>query len=541
MTNSNVAIGNRNGVTVDETIAEIVYKNKKFVFLDLPGVCSFDGMTSEEEVTYARINNDRNATLIIVIDPTGISEQIYFLTKMLELYSDRRFLVVFGMADEIEKSGSQIYMNKFEQITGVPCISVSARKGTGISELIYKIYEDKFSRPFRKIKPEKLLECFNIAGRKTKIELYFDKFFLNKFFGTAFFFTLMFFVVYVSFGNIGNKFLSFLDKILYSIFANFENDFAQHCVFPVLECILSLVPRVFLLSVIVSSLDDCGYLSRVSCLFGEKLRLLGVDGKVALSVILGFGCTVPAILSLRTFRSSKERVRCILAMPFISCSARIPIMLWLSSRVSDGKSGIVWVTLIYLIGIVSFLIFLLILRFVKNDFSASSEKIKIPRLRIPYFGGIFKREFRNMLIFAKRILLGVSFVTVIMWFFGKTMTAVCDQTAFVFAPLGFGNGAAVSALVSGIGGKEMIVSSLATLGTDFSPDGALAFAVFSSLYLPCLSSIVTMYKELCREKKLAPLGGVKPLRSLVASLFFMLAFAYLFSYIARRLFLLRIG
>ena len=171
-------------------------------------------MTSEEEVTYARINNDRNATIIIVIDPTGISEQIYFLTKMLELYSDRRFLVVFGMADETEKSGSQIYINKFEQITGVPCISVSARKGTGISELIYKIYEDKFSRPFRKIKPEKLLECFNIAGQKTKIELYFDKFFLGKFFGTAFFFTLMFFVVYVSFGNIGNKLIKFCIRFL---------------------------------------------------------------------------------------------------------------------------------------------------------------------------------------------------------------------------------------------------------------------------------------------------------------------------------------
>lgn len=537
MTNSNVAIGNRNGVTVDETSAGFSYGDKEIIITDLPGVRTFKQMTSEEEVTYTRINEERDANLLIVVDPTEIFEQVYFLTEMFELYSDRCFLVVFGMADETEKSGSKIYPEKFEAVSGVGCVSASARKGIGISELMKKICEGGFSFPFRKIKAEKILECFDIKERKTKIETVLDKIFLNEFFGLVFFCLLMFLVVYISFDLFGTILSPIGNKIHDMISLNSENDFATKCIIPILECIFSLIPRIFLLSVIVSVLDDCGYLARVSYLFSEKLKLLGIDGRVIVAVIIGFGCTVPAIFSLRTLQNSKERVRCIIAMPLVSCSARIPIMLWLSSSVGGTIHGIVWVILIYLIGIVSFLIFLLALRIANADFHVANEKIKLPRLRIPYFGGIIKRELRNSLFFTRRIAIGIFSVTVIMWFFGNKTTSLCDQAAFLFAPLGFDDGRAVSALVSGLGGKEIIVSSLASLEMNFSSDGALAFAVFSSLYLPCLSSIVTMHRELCREKKLSPQSDVKPFLYLAFSLFFMFAFAYMISYIARTLFL----
>lgn len=272
--------------------------------------------------------------------------------------------------------------------------------------------------------------------------------------------------------------------------------------------VLSFLPTITVLFFFLSLLEDSGYMARAAFMLDAPLRKIGLSGRSFVPLLLGFGCSVPAIMSARTIPDKRTRNITVLITPFMSCGARLPVYAVVTAAVFPRYGGAVIVGL-YLLGIGAAALTGLIM---KKD--AGGFIMELPPYRIPSPRSVFLLMWEKAKDFAARAFTVILLSSVLIWLLesfdvrfslvsdsGKSILAALGSLAApVFAPLGFGDWRVCAALITGITAKESVVSTLAVLGVNmteaFTPLSAISFLVFALLYMPCAAAFAAMKKEL---------------------------------------------
>ena len=304
--------------------------------------------------------------------------------------------------------------------------------------------------------------------------------------------------------------------------------------------VLSLLPIVVTLFFFLSILEDSGYIARVAFFMDKLLRKIGLSGKSIVSMLIGFGCTVPAVMSTRTLPSRRDRRMTILLTPFMSCTAKLPIYAFFVSAFFPGKGGII-MTGLYFLGIVVGILVALVFKSTIFKGEAVPFVMELPNYRMPGMKNVVQLLWEKAKDFITKAFTIILLATIVVWFlqsFDFRLNLVTDSSesimakissliAPIFRPIGLGDWRIVTSFISGFMAKESVVSTMEILfGTGITvaltKQAAISMLVFSLLYTPCVAAIAAIKREL----------GAK---WAVTVVFFQCAIAWLFSLIVYHL------
>ncbi len=360
-----------------------------------------------------------------------------------------------------------------------------------------------------------------------------DRVLTHRFFAIPLFIAIMCLVFFLTFNVIG-AFLS--DLMAYAVdglTALADRGLTAYGINPVVHSliidgvfagvgsVLSFLPIVVTLFFFLSILEDSGYMARVAFVMDKLLRKIGLSGRSFVPMLIGFGCSVPAIMSTRTLSSNRDRQMTILLTPFMSCSAKIPIYTLFSAAFFPGYELPVMI-LLYFGGILVGILAALVLKSTLFRGNPVPFVMELPNYRLPSPRSVLLLMWEKAEDFLTRAFTVIFAATVIIWFlqtFDTRLNVVSDSRTSilaalgrlaspVFAPLGFGDWRMVTALVSGFTAKEAVVSTFGVIlgvSTDqlrtalhllFTPASAASFLTFCLLYTPCVAAVATMKREL---------------------------------------------
>ena len=288
--------------------------------------------------------------------------------------------------------------------------------------------------------------------------------------------------------------------------------------------VLTFLPMIALLFLFLSMLEDSGYMARAAFVMDRTLRHFGLSGKAFIPMLMGFGCTVPAVMGARTMENEKDRRMTILLVPFMSCGARLPIYGLMTAAFFPDHAGLV-VFGLYLLGPLMAIVSGLLLKGRLFQGEPAPFLLELPPYRMPTLQNIWLHVWERVRDFLTRAGTVIAAMSVAVWFlqsFGPGLRMVEDTAdsilalvggvvAPVFAPMGFGAWQAAVALLTGLIAKEAVVSSMslfygfsltdyaaagAAMAATFTPASALAFLTFCALYTPCVAAIATIRREM---------------------------------------------
>ena len=285
-------------------------------------------------------------------------------------------------------------------------------------------------------------------------------------------------------------------------------------VFAGVGSVLSFLPIIVTLFFFLSLMEDSGYIARVAFVMDKLLRKIGLSGRSIVPMLIGFGCSVPAIMSTRTLPSERDRRMTILLIPFMSCSAKLPIYAFFVNAFFP-KRGALIMTGLYVLGI---LLLILIARVYKKTLfkgSAAPFVMELPNYRIPSAQNVIRLLWEKAKDFLQRAFSVILVATIVVWFlqsfdlhFNLTEDSHSSILAFLsgglvplFKPIGLGDWRIVTSLISGVMAKESVTSTMEVLfGQDLStiltPLAAASMLVFSLLYTPCIAAIAAVKREM---------------------------------------------
>lgn len=360
-----------------------------------------------------------------------------------------------------------------------------------------------------------------------------DSVLTHKYFAIPVFLLIMIVVFYLTFGLIGSFFSDLLSLGIDALSGVTQQALTDYGINPVVKSlvidgiftgvgsVLSFLPIIVILFFFLSILEDSGYMARIAFVMDRPLRKIGLSGKSFVSMLIGFGCSVPAVMSTRTLSSDRDKKMTIMLIPFISCSAKIPIYALFAAAFFERKAALVMMGL-YAFGILVGLFCAMILK--KTAFRGSSMPfmMELPNYRFPSAKSVLLLMWDKAKDFVQRAFTIIFVATLAIWFlqtFDTRLNVVTDSgesllamigklIAPLFVPLGFGDWRAATALIGGFTAKEAVVSTLGvltgstmanlseTLGQIFTPVSAVSFLVFTLLYTPCVAAVATIKREL---------------------------------------------
>ena len=534
LTGSNQRIGNWAGVTVDKK--EGFFGDIKIV--DLPGIYAMDTFSNEEKISKKFLETDEVDLILNIVDASNIDRNLYLTTQLKQF--NKPIILAVNMIDVAEKKGINLDYNKLSTLLNVTVVPIVASKEQGIDEIKKVIENDNYLNVQKdsnfNFKDEKdtynyiedLLNKCNktIDENKSTFKDKLDNILLNPWLAYPVFILIMALMFQITFSWIGQPLSDLLDGFLNdslipyisNLLANTEPWFQSLIVDGIVSGvggILVLLPIILSLFACISVLEDSGYMARVAFIMDKLMRRMGLSGKAFIPMIVGFGCTVPAIMSARTLESEKDRKLTALLVPLMSCNARLPVYAIFAAVFFPNYTGFV-VAMLYLLGVI--LAFILGILFKNTIFKKDEEPfiIELPEYKMPSFKNVLKQIYekaKSFLIKAGTIIFAMS---VIIWFLSNfNFTGMVDVNdsilasigsfiAPVFKPLGFGNWQSSVSLLTGLLAKETVVASMgvifagdltAVLPLYFNVASALSFLVFVLLYTPCISVLGAMKKE----------------------------------------------
>lgn len=383
---------------------------------------------------------------------------------------------------------------------------------------------------------QSVVKCNESREHKRSVKM--DKVLTGKYTALPVFFGVMFLVFWLTFNVIGSRLSDLLSLGIGALTNLCDKGLTAYGINPVVHSliidgifagvgsVLSFLPIIVTLFFFLSILEDTGYMARVAFVMDKLLRKIGLSGRSFVPMLIGFGCSVPAIMSTRTLSSDRDRKMTILLTPYMSCSAKIPIYAVFTAAFFAKYRALVMIGL-YVTGIVLGIIVALILK--KTAFKGEPVPfvMELPNYRMPSPKSVFLLLWEKARDFLQRAFTVIFLATIIIWFlqsFDTRLNVVDDSAdsllamvgkfiAPIFTPLGFGDWRAVTALISGFTAKEAVVSTLSVLmntGTAelgavlpniFSGLSAVSFLVFTLLYTPCVAAVATIKKELGSRAK----------------------------------------
>lgn len=278
--------------------------------------------------------------------------------------------------------------------------------------------------------------------------------------------------------------------------------------------VLSFLPIIVTLFFFLSLMEDSGYIARVAFVMDKLLRKIGLSGKSIVPLLIGFGCTVPAVMATRTLTSERDRKMTILLTPFMSCTAKLPIYAFFVSVFFPGRGGLI-MTGLYLFGIVMGILVAFLYRATLFEGEPVPFVMELPNYRLPGVQNVGQLLWEKAKDFLQKAFSVILVATVVVWFlqsFNLRLNMVSDSSDSMLAmiaqifvpiltPLGLGDWRIATALISGVMAKESVVSTLEVLfsgsiSTVLSPLTAGSLLVFSLLYTPCIAAIASVKREL---------------------------------------------
>ncbi len=380
-------------------------------------------------------------------------------------------------------------------------------------------------------------------SREHRRSMAIDKVLTGKYTALPVFFGVMFLVFWLTFGVIGSalsdllalgidSFTSLADRALTAYGINpIVHSLVIDGIFAGVGSVLTFLPLIVVLFFFLSILEDTGYMARVAFVMDRALRKIGLSGRSFVPMLIGFGCSVPAIMATRTVSSDRDRKMTILLTPYMSCSAKIPIYAVFASAFFPNHKALVMISM-YVVGIVLSVLLALILKNTAFKGNPVPFVMELPNYRLPSPKSVVLLLWDKAKDFLQRAF-GIIFIaTIIIWFLRSfdTRLNVVENSADsllaligrfiapVFAPLGFGDWRAATSLISGFTAKEAVISTMAVLletnlanlggalSEIFTPLTAVSFLVFTLLYTPCVAAVASIRREL--GSKLQTLGVV---------------------------------
>ncbi len=360
-----------------------------------------------------------------------------------------------------------------------------------------------------------------------------DSVLTNKYLAIPAFLVIMLLVFWLTFGLIGTALSDLLSMGIDALSGIVEQALSDYGINPVVQSlvidgiftgvgsVLSFLPIIVVLFFFLSILEDSGYMARIAFVMDRPLRKIGLSGKSFVSMLIGFGCSVPAVMSTRTLSSERDKKMTIMLIPFISCSAKIPIYALFAAAFFEKYQALVMIAL-YVWGIVIGLVTAVILKKTAFHGKPMPFVMELPNYRFPSAKSVLLLMWDKAKDFIQRAFSIIFVATLIIWFlqtFDSRLNVVADSSdsllamvgkliAPVFGPLGFDDWRAATALISGFSAKEAVVSTLGvltgssmtnlgeTLGTIFTPISAASYLIFTLLYTPCVAAVATIKREM---------------------------------------------
>lgn len=274
--------------------------------------------------------------------------------------------------------------------------------------------------------------------------------------------------------------------------------------------VVSFVPIIIILFFFLSMLEDSGYMARVAFVTDKLLRKIGLSGRSIVPLLIGFGCSVPAVMSSRTLPSARDRKLTVILTPYISCSAKIPIYAFFTSAFFPGHGGLVLVSL-YLFAMAVGICLALAVKMMKKDYEAAPFVMELPNYRMPALKNVGQLLWEKTRDFLQKAFTVIFVASIIIWVLqsfdfrlnlvesqDSMLAGIAGLLAPLFAPLGLGDWRIVTALITGFLAKESVVSTLQVLGAASAMTAltAVPMLVFCLLYTPCVAAIAAVKREL---------------------------------------------
>ncbi len=376
-----------------------------------------------------------------------------------------------------------------------------------------------------------VVKCHESKEHRRSVQM--DKILTGKYTALPVFFGVMFLIFYLTFDLIGQNLSDFLSLGIDKLTMLVDRGLTAYGINPVVHSlivdgifagvgsVLSFLPIIVTLFFFLSILEDTGYMARVAFVMDRLLRKIGLSGRSFVPMLIGFGCTVPAIMATRTVSSDRDRKMTILLTPYMSCSAKIPIYAVFSAAFFPKHAALVMIGL-YVTGILLGILLALVLKGTAFRGQPVPFVMELPNYRMPSAKSVGLLLWEKARDFLERAFTVIFLATIIIWFlqtFDAKLNVVTDSAdsllamvgqfiAGIFRPLGFNDWRVATALISGFTAKEAVVSTLAVLlgtntaalgsvlGTLFTPLSALSFLVFTLLYTPCIAAVATIRREL---------------------------------------------
>ena len=375
-----------------------------------------------------------------------------------------------------------------------------------------------------------VVKCHESKEHRRSVQM--DKILTGKYTAIPVFLGIMLLIFYLTFNVIGAALSDWLSLGIDAIGGLVDRGLTAYGINPVVHSlvmdgifagvgsVLSFLPIIVTLFFFLSILEDTGYMARVAFVMDKLLRKIGLSGRSFVPMLIGFGCSVPAIMATRTVSSDRDRKMTILLTPYMSCSAKIPIYAVFAAAFFKN-SGLAMIGL-YVTGMVVGILVALILKGTTFRGEPVPFVMELPNYRMPSAKSVALLLWEKARDFLERAFTVIFMATIIIWFlqtFDARLNVVTDSAdsllalvgqliAPLFAPLGFGDWRMVTALISGFTAKEAVVSTLAVLlntsmaelgsalTSVFTPLTAVSFLVFTLLYTPCVAAVATIRREL---------------------------------------------
>ncbi len=621
-TGANLKVANWPGVTVEKKEASMIYHNKRYGLVDLPGTYSLTSYTMEEKLSRSYILSDDVDVIVNVADASSLERNLYLTLQLIEL--GKPVVLALNMMDIVAARGMEIDLHRLPEMLGIPVVPVCARKKTGLNILMHAaahhaeksddrlehhhgtgghqhshhdeyamVYSDEIEDKIDKISellcikyPEienlrwyaiKMLEAdeeiltkypINLQGIAEKsyeeeiinqrydfIEEIISEVLVNKnerqqstdkidsilthrVWGLPVFIGIMALVFFFTFA-VGDWLKGYLENGL-EWFSGMVIGFltgigaSEMMISLIVDGIiagvggiLTFLPNICILFLALGFLEDSGYMARVAYVMDGIMEKIGLSGRAFIPMLLGFGCTVPAIMASRALESGRDRLKTIIVTPFMSCSARLPVYVLLS-QMFFGRFAMLAAYSMYIIGVVVAILVAKIFSVFSKAEKYNTLLIELPEYKIPsgrtvmiYVWG----KVKDYLVKAGTVIFMASIILWALLNFGVSGMVGDMSQSFaaglgrllvpVMTPAGLGYWQIIVALISGIAAKEVVVSSLSVLygvgniasaegmatlaailgGGGFNAINGYSMMIFCLLYIPCAATIGTIHRE----------------------------------------------
>jgi len=511
LTGGQQRVGNWPGVTVDKKIGEIKHSKLKATLVDLPGTYDLGTWSEDERVARDYLNSGEPQFLLNIVDSTNIERNLYLTTILQE--KGIKMLVVLNMIDVANKDGISINTEQLEKELGVPVIAVSALKYGNKNKIISKIAEALSQEQKQAVPPPPPIEneeekdeiiaewrykrIENVVAKSVskgispyKASDKIDRFIMNKYIGLPIFLFAMYLLFWLAV-HVGGVFIDFFDIAFGAIFVDgvkyvLTSINAPESIISILgdgvgsgiQALSTFFPIIFSLFFFMGLLENSGYISRAAFVVDRIMRAMGLPGKAFIPMLIGFGCSVPAIMATRSLENKRDKILSVFMVPFMSCGARLPVYIVITSAFfPHNAQNMIFV--LYLIGIFLALATGLLLKGTVYKGNLAPFVMELPQYHRPKIGAAARNALFRIKAFVKKAgrilipimaILGVLNSVSITGEFGvneedSVLSTTGKVITPVFSPMGISenNWQASVSLFSGLFAKESIVGVMSTL------------------------------------------------------------------------------